>query len=215
MINSIYRQIAQWSINTLKSNSASIESKTSSTSSMPVMSFDDHCTCLLLLLQILIHQSLVQQENISRLEQLLSCTVELLAVTERAIPRTTAVSNNTATSPTNLASVNLDGFNCVKRDTVRLLGNLAHQQPTVQDQIRELGGLALVLGQCSIDDRNPFVREYAIMAIRCLLEGNDTNQYLVAQMAPIAASQHPALAEAGFKVALDDNGKPQLQKLER
>ena len=75
--------------------------------------------------------------------------------------------------------------------------------------------MALVLGQCSLDDRNPFVREYAIMAVRCLLEGNDTNQALVAQLSPMAASQHPALAEAGFKVALDDDGKPRLQKLDR
>jgi hypothetical protein len=65
-----------------------------------------------------------------------------------------------------------------------------------------------------MDDRNPFIREYAIMAIRCLLEDNTANQELVAQLTPVAASQHPALAEAGFKVALDANGKPRLQKLE-
>ncbi|KAI8054502.1 spinocerebellar ataxia type 10 protein domain-containing protein [Syncephalis plumigaleata] len=222
-IHELYQDIALQSIKLLRSSSSAINdtdttasSSSSSSSSSLTMPFDDHCACLLLLLQILIHQSLVQPILIGQLEGLIPRTIELLGASEQAIPRATPVSNSSADKATSASSqIDFDGFNCVKRDTVRLLGNVAYQQVTIQDQIRELGGLALILGQCSMDDRNPFIREYAIMAVRCLLEDNMANQELVAQLTPVAASQHPALAEAGFKVALDENGKPQLQKLER
>lgn len=59
-----------------------------------------------------------------------------MGASEQAIPRITTVSSNSANKITSASSrVNFDGFNCVKRDTVRLLGNVAYQQTDIQNQV--------------------------------------------------------------------------------
>lgn len=47
------------------------------------------------------------------------------------------------------------GFSYLKRDLVRLLGVLCHGVKTVQDRVREAGGLPVVMNLCVIDERNP------------------------------------------------------------
>ena len=37
----------------------------------------------------------------------------------------------------------------------------------------------MLLNQCIVDDDNPYIREYAILCIRNLLEGNARNQSVV------------------------------------
>ena len=46
-------------------------------------------------------------------------------------------------------------FAHVKRDLVRLLGILASQDRTVQDRVRECGGIPVVMNLCVVDDYNP------------------------------------------------------------
>lgn len=52
-------------------------------------------------------------------------------------------------------SQSVDGFFCLKRDLVRLLGVLCHGVKAVQDRTRVAGGLVVVMNMCVIDDRNP------------------------------------------------------------
>ena len=47
------------------------------------------------------------------------------------------------------------GFSYLKRDLVRLLGVLCHGVKSVQDRVREAGGLPVVMNMCVIDERNP------------------------------------------------------------
>lgn len=47
------------------------------------------------------------------------------------------------------------GFSYLKRDLVRLLGVLAHGVKDVQDRVREVGGLPVVMNLCVVDERNP------------------------------------------------------------
>jgi len=62
-------------------------------------------------------------------------------VSERAVP---------APSPADGA-----GFSYLKRDLVRMLGVLSHESRSVQDRVREAGGLPVVMNLCVIDERNP------------------------------------------------------------
>ena len=45
----------------------------------------------------------------------------------------------------------------MKRDLVQLIGNLSFQCPSCQNRVRKLGGIHLVLNQCSIDHYNPCI----------------------------------------------------------
>ncbi|KAF8479771.1 spinocerebellar ataxia type 10 protein domain-containing protein, partial [Russula ochroleuca] len=70
-------------------------------------------------------------------------------------------------------------FPYLKRDLVRLLGILCHNCRAIQDRVRLCGGIPVVLNLCAIDDRNPYLREYALFALRNLLHNNSENQAVV------------------------------------
>ncbi|CAE6533478.1 unnamed protein product [Rhizoctonia solani] len=76
-------------------------------------------------------------------------------------------------------------FQFQKRDLVRLLGILVHDDPDVQTRVREAGGVQLILGLCAIDENNPFIREHALFALRNLLHKNSENQRIVHEMEPM------------------------------
>ncbi|KAG0329049.1 hypothetical protein BG000_000244 [Podila horticola] len=103
-------------------------------------------------------------------------------------------------------------FDGLKRDIVRLVGNLAYRSRHVQDRIRNCNGLIVMLSQCNIDDANPFLREYAILAMKNILAGNAENQALIEELQPIEAVDHPALQEARVTSRLDAQGRPVLSQ---
>ena len=70
----------------------------------------------------------------------------------------------------------------MKKFCVLLLSNLCWKNNDVKDLVCLCGGLASVLNQCMVDDDNPYIREYAILCIRNLLEGNARNQSVVGGM---------------------------------
>ncbi|KIP08818.1 hypothetical protein PHLGIDRAFT_68694, partial [Phlebiopsis gigantea 11061_1 CR5-6] len=78
------------------------------------------------------------------------------------------------------------GFSYLKRDLVRLLGILSSERRSVQDRVRVCGGIQVVMNLCVIDERNPYLREHAILALRNLLHRNKENQMLVNEIQPIA-----------------------------
>ncbi|KAH9995595.1 spinocerebellar ataxia type 10 protein domain-containing protein [Russula vinacea] len=75
-------------------------------------------------------------------------------------------------------------FPYLKRDLVRLLGILCHNCRAIQDRVRLCGGIPVVLNLCAIDDRNPYLREYALFALRNLLHNNSENQAVVNTFQP-------------------------------
>ncbi|KAF9950111.1 hypothetical protein BGZ70_001499 [Mortierella alpina] len=104
----------------------------------------------------------------------------------------------------------------LKRDIVRLVGNLAYRSRHVQDRIRQCNGLIVMLSQCNIDDANPYLREYAILAMKNILSGNPENQSLIEELQPIEAVDHPALQEARVTSRLDaETGRPVLSQKPR
>ncbi|QRV88598.1 extracellular matrix protein 14 [Ceratobasidium sp. AG-Ba] len=86
--------------------------------------------------------------------------------------------------PNELISPDVPGFQFVKRDLVRLLAILVHDDGSIQKRIRERGGVEVVLSMCAVDDRNPYIREHALFALRNLLHNNTENQDIVKELEP-------------------------------
>uniref|UniRef100_W5K945 Ataxin-10 n=1 Tax=Astyanax mexicanus TaxID=7994 RepID=W5K945_ASTMX len=87
-----------------------------------------------------------------------------------------------------------------KAHLIRLIGNLCHSHTINQDQVRELDGLALILDNCSIDSNNPFISQWAVFAIRNILEHNLENQKLVQGLRRQGVADDTVLREMGFRV---------------
>ncbi|KAF5748416.1 ataxin-10 [Tripterygium wilfordii] len=90
-----------------------------------------------------------------------------------------------------------------RRDIVAVIGNCAYGRKHVQDEIRERNALLLMLQQCVADDENPFLREWGIWSVRNLLEGNDENQRVVAELEVQGTVDVPELTEIGLRVEVD------------
>ncbi|KAF8636403.1 hypothetical protein AX17_003585 [Amanita inopinata Kibby_2008] len=77
------------------------------------------------------------------------------------------------------------GFSYLKRDLVRLLGILCYKEKEVQDRVRICGGIPIVMNSCVIDERNPYLKEHAILTLHNLLENNMDNQKVVDSIKPV------------------------------
>lgn len=67
---------------------------------------------------------------------------------------------------------------------IRTIGNLCFRQSAHQDVVREQGYLVLFLNHCNIDDANPLIREWSLVALRNLCEGNEANQQYINALKP-------------------------------
>ena len=70
----------------------------------------------------------------------------------------------------------------LKKLIILVLSSLVWKSRHVQDQIRETGGVDVVLNCTVHDANNPYIREHAVMCLKFLLEGNTENQKLVAEL---------------------------------
>ncbi|KAG0354932.1 hypothetical protein BG005_006102 [Podila minutissima] len=134
------------------------------------------------------------------------------APSDTSNPSMTANTESSYLSNTSTVQGQQSFFVGLKRDIVRLVGNLAYRSRHVQDRIRNCNGLIVMLSQCNIDDANPFLREYAILAMKNILAGNAENQALIEELQPIEAVDHPALQEARVTSRLDAQGRPVLSQ---
>lgn len=74
----------------------------------------------------------------------------------------------------------------------------------MQDEIRQRNGILLLLQQCVTDEDNPFLREWGIWSVRNMLEGNEENQKLVAELEfQGSADALPEIAALGLRVEVD------------
>ncbi|KAL0589474.1 hypothetical protein ABG067_002378 [Albugo candida] len=63
---------------------------------------------------------------------------------------------------------------------IAVIGNICYRSRNHQDLLRQLGGIALVLNHCIIDERNPLIREWSLVAVRNICEDNAENQKFIA-----------------------------------
>eukprot|EP00960_Hanusia_phi_P005968 172455-Hanusia_phi.AAC.3 len=94
----------------------------------------------------------------------------------------------------------------LKRDVIRILANMCYRDQPSQDLVRELGGIPLILEGTNIDDNNPFSREWSVLAVRNLCEGNEQNQRIIAGIQPQQVASVPQeLRDRGINVTLDNS----------
>ncbi|KNE67369.1 hypothetical protein AMAG_11836 [Allomyces macrogynus ATCC 38327] len=116
---------------------------------------------------------------------LLDAVVALLGYLHTHQPRTTLRdrSPNEITTPAAAAAGAdagpLHGIFHTKKTLLLTLAQLVYCNRAMQDRVRELDAVALVLAQCNYDDRHPYLREYGVYALRNVLEGNEANQAVV------------------------------------
>ncbi|KAI9511595.1 spinocerebellar ataxia type 10 protein domain-containing protein [Russula earlei] len=108
--------------------------------------------------------------------------IELLRLLDAFLPRVNFAKSKRSTHGKEAVpgqTADTAGFPYLKRDLVRLLGILSHNCKAIQDRIRLRGGIPVVLNLCVVDDRNPYLREHALFALRNLLHDNPENQAVV------------------------------------
>lgn len=98
---------------------------------------------------------------------------------------------------------------------IEILSMLTHKRTNVQDKIRQLHGLELVLSNCVIDDNDPFIKERSIVCIKFLLQDNKENQDFVAKLEAKKPVQDEIISEAGFEIKIGDTGSVSLKAKER
>ncbi|XP_047164350.1 ataxin-10 isoform X2 [Vigna umbellata] len=90
-----------------------------------------------------------------------------------------------------------------RRDMVALIGNCVYRRKHAQDEIRDRNGILLLLQQCVTDEDNPFLREWGIWSVRNMLEGNDENQKVVAELEIQGSADVPEINALGLRVEVD------------
>ncbi|KAJ2182637.1 Ataxin-10 [Coemansia sp. RSA 551] len=130
--------------------------------------------------------------------------IALLGLLSQNLPRIEKASTASTLPETESGLIKrLFMFKC---SLIQIIGNISHNNTAAQNLIRELHGLALVLDHMRIDDNHPFIKEYAVVALRSLLENNPTSQAYVSDMEAKGVVQDPKLASAGIQASLDSSG---------
>lgn len=88
----------------------------------------------------------------------------------------------------------------LKSHLIRLIGNMCYKNRDNQDKVSEMDGIPLILDSCSPDDRNPFLTQWVVYAIRNLTEDNSQNQDLIAKMEEQGLADTSLLKKMGFEV---------------
>ncbi|XP_003741487.1 ataxin-10 [Galendromus occidentalis] len=70
----------------------------------------------------------------------------------------------------------------LKRDLVRLIGNMCYKDKRNQDTVRDFNGIELLCDMSCLDARNPFITQWIVLALRNLVEGNEENKHIIASL---------------------------------
>lgn len=106
----------------------------------------------------------------------------------------------------------------LKKLIVLVLSSLVWKSPTVQNQIREHGGVEVILGCTQYDAHNPYIKEHAVMCLKFLLEGNRENQALVEGLEAREVARdnggEEVLRGFGLEARVEEGGKVRLVERE-
>eukprot|EP01080_Neovahlkampfia_damariscottae_P007194 gene7194-11510_t len=72
-----------------------------------------------------------------------------------------------------------------KTNLIRSLGNFSFKNKSIQNLLRQEGFIPIVLSHCSIEQDNPFLKEWSIFCIRNLCDENEENQKEIEKYKPI------------------------------
>jgi len=100
----------------------------------------------------------------------------------------------------------------LKSHLLRLLSSLVYHCPVFQSSFGS-SGIYACMEHSVIDDHNPLMREHAILALRNLMEGNEENQRVVAELRVEEVANRNALHHMGIDATLQpETGKVRLSK---
>ncbi|KAJ7357673.1 Ataxin-10 [Desmophyllum pertusum] len=151
------------------------------------------------------------QSNLTGLQErisLLDTCVGLLK--ETAKPEVRETFSNVSTLPQGVDSGRLSPSHGFQRDLVRVIGNMCYRHTANQNKVRELEGIPLLLDHCNVDDHNPYICQWAIFAIRNILENNKENQSIVSSMDPRGLADTSRLRQFGVEAVELDSGRIKL-----
>ncbi|ELR23884.1 spinocerbellar ataxia type 10 family protein [Acanthamoeba castellanii str. Neff] len=163
---------------------------------------EDLSDALLLLLQIFSAVALSDSAENARLKTALAEAETLGLLYQEA-----------QTTSTGAGTRKWDDPPAMKRDLVRVVANMVHAHTANQDLVRTLEGIPLVLNCCQVDDLNPYMREWGILAVRNLCEDNEANQQIISSMQYVGVADNPELTRMGLKVVME-GGQFRLRKLD-
>lgn len=102
-------------------------------------------------------------------------------------------------------------FPLIKSKIIFLLGILTKDNTFVQNEIRRLHALELILSNMIIDQNNPYIKEHSILTLSYVLKNNQENQDFISKLEAQEVVTTKEIEDAGLEVKLVD-GKVRLNK---
>lgn len=90
-----------------------------------------------------------------------------------------------------------------KRVLVKILANVCSDHKANQDRIREHGGIEAILNCCRVDENHPYIKEWALFAVRNLTKDNPENIAHIEQYTLSGVRQSPDLSQMGLQAQID------------
>ncbi|KAJ2365543.1 Ataxin-10 [Coemansia sp. RSA 2610] len=150
--------------------------------------------------------------------QVVHHVIRLLGLLSQHLPRIEKASKRVNDNANVNANTNKQGsishLFMFKRHLIQIIGNIAYYNKPAQDLVRELDGLALVLDHMRIDDNHPYIKEYAVVALKSLLLNNPENQEYVQKMETQSVADDPEMARVGVQPSLSASGRVSLKKMD-
>ncbi|XP_069142657.1 ataxin-10-like [Argopecten irradians] len=116
---------------------------------------------------------------------------------------------NAFSSVAKLASDDVDTDHPVfglRKDLVRLIGNMCYRHRENQQRAANLNALPLILDQTNIDKKNPYITQWAILAVRNLCEDCPDNKAILAGLKKQGLADNSAvLKELGMDAEIRDD----------
>lgn len=117
-------------------------------------------------------------------------------------------------------------YNGYRVDIIATLANASHRRPRVCEDVRKLGGVAVVLshtrgeegddGAMDGCEEEPFLREWALWGTRNLCEADDVIRKEIEVLAPEKILEAEELMKRGLKAELNpETGKPRVVSIEK
>ncbi|CAI8013410.1 Ataxin-10 [Geodia barretti] len=96
----------------------------------------------------------------------------------------------------------------MKRDLLQFIGSLLYHCPHMQERIRMLEAIPLILNQCHLDHGNPYILQWAVLTIRNMCEDNPANQEMIAKLETRGVAEATAAQfRPGCEVEVTQNGR--------
>lgn len=132
----------------------------------------------------------------------LECTVKILNEIQEKKPIKFAQGKDAELTP--------DGTFAIRKELVRIITNMSCNNKVHQDKVRFLGGVHTILNHCVVDQQNPYLPQWGIMAVRMLTDNNPENQEIIFKLKSQGTVNNDDMKKLGIEVVKMDGDKPRV-----